>query len=337
MEKDDIRVTHVIIHILDSTVGTAVLSNSLLEHGSDFSDFVRSHIYRIMMSDEGKACTFDGDSPVYQMVSEMEEDTFIAKTQEIAQKLFDIMYSNIDIPSADLMVVRYDAGQQCGIALLKMNYKSSYTHMTNFTDGGNCNDIIRQNAILPGENQKLSEAALIDLNDYSLRVIEKKYEVNGVKTNYFTQVFLQCHGSMSPKTELAIVSRAVEQVQNSYYDESEQWEARMEAKSIISQELAEQGAIDIPTVAEKIFHEKPELKEEFKEKMEKYNLSEKKVEPQNPATTRKFEKQYLTTDTGIEIKIPMEEYQNKDSVEFITNADGSISVLIKNIGSITSR
>ena len=252
-------------------------------------------------------------------------------------KLFDIMYSNIDIPSADLMVVRYDAGQQCGIALLKMNYKSSYTHMTNYTENGNCNDIIRQNAILPAENQKLAEACLIDLNDYSLRVMEKKYEVNGVKTNYFSQMFLQCHGSMSPKTELSIVTKAVEQVQKGYYDESEQWEAHMEAKSILSQELAEQGSIDIPTVAEKIFHEKPELKEEFTEKMEKYNLSEKQVTPQNPSTTKKFEKQYLTTDTGIEIKIPMEEYQNRNSVEFITNADGSISVLIKNIGSITSR
>ena len=209
--------------------------------------------------------------------------------------------------------------------------------MTNYTENGNCNDIIRQNAILPAENQKLAEACLIDLNDYSLRVMEKKYEVNGVKTNYFSQMFLQCHGSMSPKTELSIVTKAVEQVQKGYYDESEQWEAHMEAKSILSQELAEQGSIDIPTVAEKIFHEKPELKEEFTEKLEKYNLSEKQVTPQNPSTTKKFEKQYLTTDTGIEIKIPMEEYQNRNSVEFITNADGSISVLIKNIGSITSR
>lgn len=29
MEKEDIRVTHVIIHILDSTVGTAVMSGAL--------------------------------------------------------------------------------------------------------------------------------------------------------------------------------------------------------------------------------------------------------------------------------------------------------------------
>ena len=48
-------------------------------------------------------------------------------------------------------------------------------------------------------------------------------------------------------------------------------------------------------------------------------------------------KQHLTTDTGIEITIPMEEYRNPDHVEFITNMDGTISVLIKNIGVLSSR
>ena len=41
-----------------------------------------------------------------EMIMEMEEETFIKQSQAIAQKLFDIMYSNIDIPSADLMAVR---------------------------------------------------------------------------------------------------------------------------------------------------------------------------------------------------------------------------------------
>lgn len=337
MEKDEIRITHVIVHILDSLVGTAVLSNEMLDHGSDFSDFVKSHIFKILTSDDSKKCRFAEESEVYGMIQEMDGETFVKISQSIAEKLYHLMYQNIDIPSADLLIARYEAGPHYGIALLKMNYKSFYTHITSYTEAGNTNEIIKQNAILPGENQKLTEAALVDLEDYSIRLIEKKYEVNGEKINYFSQLFLECHGELSPKTEISIVTRAVEQIQNSYYNESEQWEAHMEAKSIINQELSEQGSIDIPTVAQKIFREKPELREEFVEKMEKYNLSEKQVVPQNPATTKKFEKQFLTTDTGIEIKIPMEEYQNKDSVEFITNSDGSISVLIKNIGSITSK
>ena len=57
----------------------------------------------------------------------------------------------------------------------------------------------------------------------------------------------------------------------------------------------------------------------------------------NHQTIKKFERQFIKTDTGIEISIPMEQYNNSDVVEFITNADGSVSVLIKNVGHLTSR
>ena len=88
----------------------------------------------------------------------------------------------------------------------------------------------------------------------------------------------------------------------------------------------------------KIFEYKSDLREKFKEKIEKYNINEQElIEPQNEATTKKFGKQHLTTDTGIEIKIPMEQYNSTENIEFITNEDGTISVLIKNIGHITSK
>lgn len=79
------------------------------------------------------------------------------------------------------------------------------------------------------------------------------------------------------------------------------------------------------------------MKEEVIQKLDKYHLTETDVTPQNPNTTKKFGKQNLITDTGIEIRIPMEQYQNKDKVDFITNPDGTISVLIKNVGSIISK
>ena len=111
----------------------------------------------------------------------------------------------------------------------------------------------------------------------------------------------------------------------------------METKSILNREFAEQGGFQVPEVVDKIFKDHPDMKEEVHEKLEKYHLNEAAVEPQNPATTKKYMTQRLLTDTGIELKIPMEEYNNKDRIEFITNADGTISLLIKNIGSIESR
>lgn len=337
MQKEDIHLQQVIIHIMDSTMGMPVLSDQILDHGSDFGDFVRAHIFRLLESDDMKKCSFDENSQVEAVLEEYRQDQFVACSQKLGELLYGVMNKNIDIPPADLLVVEYQVEQQPFLALLKMNYKTYYTHMTDSDPWGNSNSVIKQKAILPGENQKLAEAALIDLTDKSLRLIEKKYDVNGVKTNYFSQLFLQCHGSLSPKTKLAIVTKAVDDVQKKFYHESEQFEVQMETKSIINQTLEEEGSFAVPVLMDKIFKEQEEMKEEVMKKVDKYHLAETEVAPQNPNTTKKFGKQNLITDTGIEIRIPMEQYQNKDKVDFITNPDGTISVLIKNIGSIISK
>lgn len=60
------------------------------------------------------------------------------------------------------MVTFQVAGQKY-LALLKMNYKESFVHMTNAEEAGNVNSIIRYQATLPGSGSKLSEAVIINL------------------------------------------------------------------------------------------------------------------------------------------------------------------------------
>lgn len=337
IRQEDIYLKNIIVHILDSTVGMPVLSDTELDHGSDFGDFLKSHISKIASGDDLKSCTFAEDSPVYEQLSLLNEGNFIEVSQKIAEHLFTIMNQNIDIPQADFIVCRFTANEVPYLALLKMNYKTSYTHHTDSDVFGNTNDIIKFKAILPTEGQKLTEAAIISLTDYQIQLIEKKYEVNGIKTNYFSSLFLHCSTSLSSKSKLSIVTRAIDNVQKKYYDESEQYEVTMNTKNIIYTEFEEAGSLSIPDVLDKVFCEKPEFKEEVHEKLEKYNISEAEITPQSDATLRRYEKQCLSTDTGVEIKIPMEQYRDKDSIEFITNEDGSISILIKNVGHITSK
>ena len=259
-------------------------------------------------------------------------------SKDMAEFLYSIMNSNIDIPPADLIIVRFRYGETEYLGLLKMNYKSLYTHRTMaLEEGGNTNEIIRHKSILPPESQRLSEAAIIKLDDLSVQVVEKKYEVNGEKTDYFSYLFLKCSSHMSHKSKLSIVTKAVEAVQKEGYGEAGQYEAQMRAKSIIQEELEEKGGFVVEEIAERIFEEKPELKTAFQDKMEKYNMVKEEVLPQSETTTRKYQKQHLFTDTGIEIKIPMEQYKDPGSVEFITNEDGTVSVLIKNIGHLEAR
>ncbi|MDY5576740.1 MAG: nucleoid-associated protein [Lachnospiraceae bacterium] len=340
MDKGDIQIKNAIVHILDASLGMVVYSDVELDFGSDFADFLKEHICRVYSSDDVKNCHFSEETEILPLIQDVidEKKDFISMSKEISNILYRIMQENPDIPSADVVIVYFEIHSLPNLAILKMNYKESYTHATTSGEQGNVNSIVRYRSTLPACTQKLSEAAIINLTDFKIRLLEKKYEINGVKENYFSGIFLNCSTKMSQKAKLTVVEKAVEAVQKEFLNESEQFEEHMKAKSVIHQEIEEQGSISIPEVAARVFENNEAMHEKFREKIEKYNISEEEViQPQNENTTRKFEKQHLTTDTGIEIKIPMEQYNSTDNIEFMTNEDGTISVLIKNIGHITSK
>ena len=336
--KEEIRIKNVIVHIMDSTVGLPVLSDTELEYGSDFADFLREHIAKLTTGDDAKSCEFyQKESEIYQWLTEYTEEEFVPFSQKVANLLYGIMNSNVDIPSADLFVVRFRGGDYEYLAFLKMNFKASYTHRTMADGDNNKNDIIRYKAVLPTETQKLSEAAIINMKTMQVQVVEKKYEVNGEKTNYFSYLFLKCSSHLSHKTKLNIVTKAIEKVQREGLDEYTACEAQMNAKCIIQEEIAEKGGFVVEDLADKVFEEKPDLRVAFQEQMEKYDMVKEEVIPQSESTVRKYQKQHLFTDTGIEIKIPMDQYKDSKNVEFITNPDGTVSLLIKNIEHLEAR
>ena len=334
MNCDDIILRHAILHILDSTVGMPVLSDTLLNLNPELNDFLREHMFRILSSDDTKKCRFLEESVVKKRLEGFTEEELLSVSRDIATQLYQLMNQNIAIPPGDVFFLTYQLESRLFLAILKMNYKEYYVHYTETLEEGNVNDVVKQRAALPGSG-KLSEAAFLDLSDYSLLLTEKKYEINGEKQYYFSELFLECTTRMSQKTKLTLVTKAVEQINKKFFEDD--LDKQMETKSIIHNDIIEQGALIPESIGEKLYGSIPEIQEEFTAKLEKYHIRSEEVKPSHHSTLKKYEKQFLTTDTGIEINIPMEEYNNKNHIEFITNADGTISVLIKNISHLSSR
>ena len=239
MLKDDMIMKTGIIHILDSSVGMPVLSDHEMEIGSDLSDFLKGHIEKFTESDDVKVCQFSETSQAMALLSECTPDNFAETSRQLAGRLFEIMNSNIDIPAGDMAVVVFSCEGKDYIGILKLNYRTSYTHLTKTEeDGSNGNGIILQRALLPGQGQKLSEACVVDLSNGSILLTEKKYEINGEKRLYFSELFLECHAPLSQKSRLDIVTKAVEQVNKKYYGDDDA-ERKMKVKNAIYKELEE--------------------------------------------------------------------------------------------------
>lgn len=229
MDKGDIRIKNAIVHIMDSAVGMPVLSDTALSFGSDMADFLEEHIYKTLVSDDIKKCRFlQEESEVFNIIKSYMDQAveFIPMSKSIGELLYGIMNSNIDIPAGDLFVVEFEINQFPQLALLKMNFKECYTHSTISEGGENTNTIMKHRSILPGAGSRLSEAAVIRLDDLTIKLVEKKYDVNGQKVNYFSKLFLNCTTKLSQKAKLAIVEKAVESVQKEFFNESEQFEEK---------------------------------------------------------------------------------------------------------------
>jgi hypothetical protein len=211
-----------------------------------------------------------------------------------------------------------------------MNYKENFIHNAL---AENQNDIIKQRIILPADSSRLTEAAVINLKTMEVRLIEKKYEINGEKVNYLSERVLLCHADLPSKKKLNILTKAIQDINNKYDDKD--INAKMEAKSILQQEFVENQEFNVNEIGDKIFGDHTEMKQDFDEVLEKYDMQYDTFTVANESTVKKLEKQVLLTDTGIEIKIPMEEYNSKSNVEVIEEPGGIKTIVIKNIENIT--
>ena len=330
IQRDDIIIRKGILHILDSNNGYLGLSGTLLDMGPDLMEFVRGHIFKILESDDAKKCQFDGSvSPMLSLLETMEEtddESFIEATRVLAENLFDIMCDSGPIPSGEVLCFTFLLNCVVHLALLKMNYKMTYVHRQDEKDG---NDIVRQR-VMPTDSAKLTEAVIIDLTEYKVQLAEKKYEMlNGDKINYLSERFLQCYADMAPKKKFQILNKVITDINNKYPEDGV--DKRLEAKSRLREEFEENQAFKVSEIGDRLFGDHQEKKREFDEKIERYDMQYDTFTVAKENTVRKLEYQMIETDTGIEIKIPMEEYDRKQNVEIIEEPGGGSTIVIKNI------
>ena len=369
--KDDIVIRKAILHILDTVHGDCILSNTLLDPGPDLYEFIRNHIYKIVISDDTKDCEFNPEtSPVYSVLAawdESDEESFISTSQVIAEKLYTAMAQGLDIPAADLLFVTFQAEGVIYLALLKMNYKESYTHeisVSDIPDDGLSDtdisadadidsgtdissgiaskrepataevhaDIVKSRALLPASSTRIPEAIVINLDDLHIKLLEKRYEVNGEKVFYLSENFLVCHTSLPPKKKLNILTRVINTISNKY--DGADLKTKMDTKSALQKEYVDRQSFDVEEIGNRLFGNSPEKKSEFDEKMEQYDLQFDNFTVTNESTVKKLEKQIMVTDSGIEISIPMETYNKLANLAVQTDVTGKTTIIIKNIDNL---
>lgn len=326
----EITINDAILHILDSTSGLPVYSQESLElEDEKVQDFIGRHIERIFNDQSVKSGRFAEDSKFKDLIYNINED-FINTTISIAEKLYNTMLRYMEIPSGDLLIASLNIEGHNYLVIIKFNYKEGYTHYVDYGDNGTLNKIVVNKVMFPSETQKNIEAALINLEDLSLRIFEREYDIEGEKILYFSKLFLQCETDLSIKESIKVIREVAKDITKRYYDED--FEKVSQIKEAIYDNL-DSGTIEVENVANAMFRNNPDIKREYIERVEEAGVN-KVVDLEGKKPEKKLTVHKIKTDSGIQLDVPVDIYRDKNIIEFINNPDGTISILIKNISKI---
>lgn len=336
MENNDIIIRKAILHVLDSGSKGLILSGQPLDLAGEQFDFLRKIVEKIHKNDTSShAVFFKEESQVYRLLTEMNEsdnESFVETTQSLARLLYNTMTEGPDIPPADLICTSFQEEGQLYLAILKLNYKSSYTQKINKSADNIVTSIVKNCSLLPEPSTKPSEAAIINLSDMSICLVEKKYEINGEKVNYFSEMFLCCTVTNSAKKRLSILTRCIDKVCTMNTDNIE---SQMDAKALLHNEFVHnKNTLDVEEISQKLFGDYAEMKMSFDEKMESYDMQFDKIKLQNESSAKKLETIIIVIENGIEISIPVNVYNKKVDIEIKQNDLGPSEIHIKNIKNI---
>ena len=213
-----------------------------------------------------------------------------------------------------------------------MNYKKGDTRYPETVEGAPVTAIIRKRHCLASQSGKVEEGALVNLTDYSMKLLEKKFDIDGHKDFYLSTIVFQYTTAQPEKKKLqAIQEAAVQAVQENYADQPHV-EAQV-AMLIANQAADNDNQVSIQQVRQQLEEEYPLAAVPFDDYVEKSDVLEAPEQPVTvtPARIRRMESRSIHTANGIEVKIPTELLNSDNEVEFLHSDDGSISLLIKNV------
>lgn len=334
----NIECIQAVLHALDPAADAPGLSQAALEPDAEALQYLAGHAAKCFASDEAKACTLADDSQFLPLLWNIEED-FVHKTAAIAQDWFGVMQENPAIPAGDAAFLLLTVDGVEYLAALKLNYKSGWVHRWN-PDGAPRNEAVRQSALLPGASGKADEAFFVDLSTHAVRLIEKKYEIDGRRQTYLGSRVLGCRAGLSPREKLSAIQAVAGEVNQQFYgntgvDEPELalavceefYAARAEEKS----RAGKPDPVPVQAICDKLYGDMPHAREAFTRALAERDITLDEPLPLSAPAVRRMEKQSLRSAGGVEIKVPVSVYRDTTAIEFIHNPDGTTSLLIKNV------
>ncbi|MBM7617469.1 hypothetical protein JOC36_001026 [Weissella uvarum] len=329
-------IKHAILHILDKDAGNLIASQNEMDISNiQIHEYLEGIIQKFENTDYKPGQLTDNDY-IAGVISDENPDSFVEKTTTLADKLFSIIAPSEQVPAGDLLCVEYSSGTDDFFTMLKLNLAPHYTHTVDYEGDALVNKLVLNKSILPDPTQSAQEGILINLMTGAYQLVEKQYLIDGHRTFYFSQDFLEISPETSAKDNLKTIKNTVKQVADKF--DVPEHEALSSAQTAIFKNIQDNdGEIKVSDIGDAVFAGNISAQNAYQEVSKEKDLGESIEIPNAEKYEKKYQVQRFKLDSGIEITIPIDIYQDKSKVEFVNNPDGTQTLMLKDIGSIMSK
>ncbi len=329
-----IQINKAILHILDLNSGIIVYSQKQLD--TTMFDYLTKHIEKSIKDSAIKSGTFKEESTFkYDLNKYLKNEiNFIDFSTLIAEGIYSCLSISDNIQPIDVVVCEFLYENVLHIGIIELNNQIAFTHQVKQENNKTSNQIINHYAILPNPTQKIASFAFIDCVSNFVRYHDKKTLINGEDVFILPDKILNCSSEISSKEVIKCVNSIVDQIAESHGAISAV--AISKAKNYIFENAETSNKISTVDLGKEAFNNSEIMQNEYASQISKAGIpSDVPIEKSFARRSSKSHK--IKTDTGIEISVPSDFFNNPNIIEFVNNPNGTISIQIKNIGKIINK
>jgi len=332
-----LQLKNAVLHIIDKNHGIIINSMKLLDlSDNDINLYVLKHIEKALRDNESVESQVNTESPFYKLWGEYKVGSI--SIIDLSVKICDIyseelLKSNI-VQTIDFVFCEFSNNNINYIGFLLLPNNTCYTHFVNQADGVISNNLSKFYAVLPSTMQKTFGFAFFNIDAEKVEYVDKKVFIDGHDKYVISEVIFKCKKEVSSKEALKIVKDIVNEIAENKGRNSSA--AIAKARLYLSDNAEVSDKLDTENLSQAVFPDDEECVESFKKEIKARGISPV-INVRQDFALRESRKHKIKTDTGIEIIVPTEFFNNRDYIEFNNNIDGTVSISIKNIGKIINK
>ncbi len=323
----------ILIHMLDMEHSQVIYSDTYIDLVEGTTEYYDKKLEKCLTNTTIKQLVVGNEHHLLQAARNMiiDDEQFMAESRKIAQDLFMVCKHVEEMPNSNLMFIECKVDGEKMIIIIKLNYKVTPVSVIEEVDGKQMIKFVNRQ-LLPPKTTNVDEAILINVDQSTVSMIEKRFQIDGKPGYYLNEQYIKGEPLLSDKQKLSIVNKVVKKV-DSEYNVFEGDPVALVKKEMIDLVMDHQPIKPL-ALAKKVMGDDYNASEEVETIMKDLGIQEEDEIVNVPISMDRMSRCKLVLDNDRVVELNVEDYLNHENIVTETDMTGTTTITLNNIRDI---